>query len=69
MKSKKIYDKLMSLGVPVDRSYFTRNDALETNKDIWELQTILSKYKDSNSRHPILTFNSVVANPNFFQDY
>jgi hypothetical protein len=65
MASKEVYDELLGVGVPVNMSYFTKNDSLETNKDIYILQDLLSKFKDKNNRSPILTLNSVVSNPDF----
>lgn len=59
------YNKLLEKGVPVNKSYFTKYDSLESNEDISELQTVLSKFKDINGRHPILTLNAVVANPDY----
>lgn len=65
MNSKESYNRLLKKGVPVDKSYFTINDCLETNQDLWHLQEVLSSVKDINNRNPILTLNAVVANPDF----
>lgn len=65
MRNTNSYNRLLNEGVPVNKSYFTKFDALESNDDIFELQTVLSKYKDINGRHPIVTLNTVVANPDY----
>ncbi len=65
MASKEVYNLLLSKSVPVNKSYFTKYDSLETNEDLFELQDVLSKFKDINNRNPIITFNCVVANPDF----
>jgi hypothetical protein len=65
MRSKLCYKELLRKKIPVNKSYFTRNDALETNEDIFELQTILSNHKDHKGNHPKITMNSLVANPDF----
>ncbi len=65
MHSKEVYDKLLEKGVPVDCSYFTKYDSLETNEDIYNLIGTLSKIVDKNGRHPIFTLNSVTANPDY----
>lgn len=66
MNSKESFNRLLKNGIPVNKSYFTINDALETNEDLWRLQEALSIVKDVNGRHPIMTLNSVVANPDYF---
>jgi len=65
MPSKKVYDKLLSLGIGVDKSYYNQNDSLESNDDLDALFSVLRKYKDKNDNHPVFTALSIVANPNF----
>jgi len=65
MNCKQSFNRLLDKGIPVDKSYFTRNDALETNDDLWRLQDVLSNFRDINGRHPVITLNSVVANPDY----
>lgn len=55
---------------------FNRFDILESAEDFTALYDTLSKYKDKNNQTPILTANTIVANPNFekieednFQNY
>lgn len=65
MPSKKVYDKLLSKGVEVDKSYYNKNDSLESNNDLDALFSVLRKYKDYKGNHPVFTALSIVANPNF----
>ena len=63
--SREVYDLLLQNGVPVDSFYFTRNDCLESEKDLTFLFEILGSFKDKNLNHPVITANAVVANPDF----
>ncbi|MDO9155203.1 MAG: hypothetical protein Q7U47_16095 [Paludibacter sp.] len=64
-RSKKDYDEMLAKGLEVNRSNFTKYDALESNDDLEQLFDVLSKHKDSTGRHPVLTPMCVVANPDF----
>lgn len=64
-RSKADFDILLSKGLEMDRSNFTRFDALESNKDLENLFEVLSKHKDFTGRHPVFTPMCVVANPDF----
>ena len=65
MPSKKVYDKLFTMGIAVDKSYYNLNDSLESNDDLDALFSVLRKYRDKNDNHPVFTALSIVANPNF----
>jgi hypothetical protein len=64
-QSKAAYNQMVRKGLELNRSNFTRYDALESNKDLENLFEVLSKYKDSTGRHPVLTPMCLVANPDF----
>lgn len=64
-RSKSAYEQMVRLGLELNRSNFTRFDALESNMDIENLYEVLSKHKDTNGKHPVITPMCVVANPNF----
>ena len=75
-RSKKDYDAMLSKGLEVDHSNFTKNDCLESNNDLENLFELLNKYKDSTGRPAIITPMSIMANPDFekikesgFQEY
>lgn len=40
-------------------------DTLESADDLGEICNVLSKFKDSNGNHPVITPLAIVANPNF----
>src|SRR5687767_9525884 len=65
MPSSQVYEDLLAKNIPVNRSYFNRNDSLESNNDLDALFEVLTKYRDVNGAHPVITALCVVANPNF----
>lgn len=65
MPSRKIYELLISKGIPINKHYFLKNDCLESETDLTALFDLLIKYRDSNNHNPIITANAVVANPDF----
>ena len=65
MPSKKVYDDLLAERIPVDKSYFTKYDTLESQEDLELLFAVLKSFKDKNGRHPSITANTLVANPDF----
>ena len=65
MPSREVYESLLSKGIPVDNFYFTKYDCLESKEDLQLLFETLSSFKDRNGAHPVITANSVVANPDF----
>lgn len=65
MPSKEVYQQFLNNGIRVDKDPFCRYDCLATKKDLEELFEVLTSVKDRNGRHPVLTANTVVANPDF----
>jgi len=65
MPSKDTYNKLLNYGIRVDNCPYNRYDSLESGEDLEKLFEILTKYKDTHDRHPVITANCVVANPDF----
>ncbi len=65
MPSVEVYNKLKAAGIPVNKSAYCRFDALESNTDLEMLFEVLMKFKDEKGNHPIITANTVVANPDF----
>ena len=63
--SKEAYRKMIREGLELDRSNFTKFDALESNWDLENLFEVLAKHKDASGRHPVFTPMCVVANPHF----
>lgn len=65
MPSRETYEKLVRSGDQADQDPFTRYDALASESDLQHLFDTLTKYADSNGRHPVITANCAVANPDF----
>jgi hypothetical protein len=65
MSSNESYQKLLKLGFPVDKSHYTKYDALESNADLESLYSVLEKHKDKNGNSAVFTAVAIVANPNF----
>lgn len=67
MPSLDVYNSLRKYGLPVDKSPYCRIDAIESNDDMIKLFELLSSFKDFKGNNPIITANTVMANPNFEQ--
>lgn len=65
MSSLESFERMLKAGMREDRNHYNTYDALESNADLEELFAVLSKYKDSTGRHPVMTGVNVVANPIF----
>ncbi len=65
MASKSAFNRLKSSGVNVESNPFNKYDTLESNEDMLHLYELLDRYKDRNGNHPIITSNTIVANPDF----
>ena len=65
MPSMKAYEALKKYGIPVHKSPYCKFDALESNTDMEWLLDLLLSYKDFKGNPPIITANTVVANPDF----
>lgn len=63
--SREIYDSIIEAGLPLDKCHYSRYDALESEKDLDDLFNVLVGYRDRNGKHPVITANTVVANPDF----
>lgn len=65
MPSENTYNKLISLGDPVDRDAFLSNDSLESYADVSNLYSVLSEFRGADGNSPCITANFAVANPDF----
>lgn len=65
MSSKEAVKKLKNLGLKIDNNYFTAKDILENHKDLDLLFNVLASFSDIKGNHPVITANSLVANPDF----
>jgi hypothetical protein len=60
-----VYNALLKLGVRVDKDPYTRYDSIAGSTDLDNLFEILLKFKDSVGRNPVITANTIMANPDF----
>jgi len=74
--SKESLSVLKKNGVRVDDCHYTYLDSLATEEDLDALFTTLKKFKGGDGKHPVVTANCLVANPDFpaieasgFQEY
>ena len=65
MPSAKVYNHLLAKGIPVDQSPFSRYDTMENAGDLTALFEVLSAVKDVDGNHPVITADTIVANPDF----
>lgn len=65
MSSKDAYERMLKLGMPVDKNHYNKFDSLECNDDLEIMFETLSKFEDSTGRYPVITGVNVVANPDF----
>ena len=65
MPNREVYNLLLSKGLPVDRSRYSKFDTLESQTDLERLFETLAKVKDKNGNAASLTANYLVANPDF----
>ncbi|PKD43261.1 hypothetical protein [Rhodohalobacter barkolensis] len=65
MPSKQVFNKCLKAGYRVDRIAYEKYDSLASENDLELLFELLSGFKDFNGNHPVITANSLVANPDF----
>ena len=76
MPDREVYNVLLKEGYRVDTRPYERYDSLASEDDLSVLFDVLTSFNDKNGNHPIITANTIVANPNFekikesdFQNY
>ena len=65
MPSREVYEKSLKAGYRVDKISYERYDSLASEDDLELLFDLLSKFKDCNGNHPVITANVLSANPDF----
>lgn len=65
MPSREVYEAMLAEGIRVDSDPYCRFDGLETATDLETLYEVLRSVRDKNGRHPVITADAVVANPDF----
>ncbi len=65
MPSAETYRKLVEMGIGVDKCPYATNDALASERDMEDLFSVLTEFKDVNGGHPSITANTVMMNPDY----
>lgn len=63
--SRKALENLRHKGFNVEKCHYMMNDSLASTEDLNLLFNVFLKFNDLNSSHPVLTANTIVANPDF----
>lgn len=76
MPNKQVYDLFQEKGFDLSNNPYCQYDTLANSNDLEALFEVLLKHKDQIGNHPVITANTVVANPDFekikesgFQEY
>lgn len=65
MPSRAALDAMVRKGLPVDQSRFDGLDCLESGDDLETLLGLLAKHGDHQGNPTVMTFNTVMGNPDF----
>ncbi|MFZ2340229.1 MAG: hypothetical protein WAW07_10980 [Bacteroidales bacterium] len=65
IRSERDYLRLISMGIPVDKSVHTKYGALATHSDLYSLYEVLTRYRDRNGRNAVITPFVIMTNPDF----
>lgn len=65
MPSNEVYNRLLREGIRVDMCHYCRYDALASKDDLTHLFETLRCFRDYQGNHPVITANTIVANPDF----
>jgi hypothetical protein len=65
MPNKEVFTKAESFGVKVSKCPYNSYDTLANSSDLEKLFEVLLQFKDKNNNYPIITANTIVANPDF----
>lgn len=65
MPSSDVYQKMLAEGLRVDLCPYNKFDTLESVNDLEHIYETLDKIRDCNNNTPIITANTLMANPDF----
>jgi hypothetical protein len=65
LPSKEVLERLTNSGFNITLNPYLKYDSLAGESDLSALFDLLDRYKDKNGRHPVITANTVVGNPDF----
>ncbi|MBF6609197.1 MAG: hypothetical protein ITG00_10745 [Flavobacterium sp.] len=65
MPSVEVYAELLRSGIKADKCGYCQNDSLASETDLQALFSVLIKHQNKHGAHPVITANTIVANPDF----
>jgi hypothetical protein len=65
MPNNLVRDKLIKFDQSIEDDLYCKFDNLENKDDLSALFNVLKRHKDKNGKSPVITANTVIANPNF----
>ncbi|MEL6931083.1 MAG: hypothetical protein AAFO95_21045, partial [Cyanobacteria bacterium J06600_6] len=65
MPSRQAYEALSKQNSMLENDAFARFDTLANKADLSRLFEVLTSFKDQHGNHPVITANTIVANPDF----
>lgn len=65
MPSTEVYSRFVNEGLDLANSDYNRYDTLESNEDLSCLYSVLRSFRDARGKHPVITANVVLGNPDF----
>lgn len=65
MPNQEVKQKYIAKGYDLSLEPYNQLDTLANSEDLESLYAVLRNHRDSRGNHPIITFNTVLANPDF----
>lgn len=65
MPNKDVFDNLKKILPNIDNLPYQKYDTLASSEDLEKLFEVLTKHYDAKGNHPVITANTIVANPDF----
>ncbi|MCX7548863.1 hypothetical protein OS188_12960 [Xanthomarina sp. F1114] len=65
MPNRTVRNAFQKKGYNINHNPYCQFDTIANSEDLIKLFSVLSKYKDKDGNHPMITANTVVANPDF----
>lgn len=65
MPSLSVLNNLKKASIPINNCHYVRNDSLASPEDLFKLSQMLLSHQNGRGENPIITLNTIVANPDF----
>jgi hypothetical protein len=65
LPSLEVFESLKDSGFNISQNPYLKYDSIASESDLISLFEVLTRFKDNNGNHPVVTANTVVANPDF----